>query len=188
MTSAEKARQPSKQVAVEQISSLYKEPCLGRFFCGLLWRWSANSLAAALTFPLCAIFCHARRSIETPLLGGAAVARRSRHARTLQTNATTTSSPALKIFFAEAPSAERLPPFWGRNRFWTGFLGKRGMIEISPRKSPPTRGPAPAPANNSALAFLLRRVSPRQRRPHSSTYASTAITWHLSRDGAPPAD
>src|SRR5262245_29887816 len=53
------------------------------------------------------------------------------------------SSPAPENFFSKAPSTERLPPFWGRNRFWTGFW-ERGHEQFSESKSPPTGGVASA--------------------------------------------
>jgi hypothetical protein len=37
------------------------------------------------------------------------------------------------------PSTERLPPFWGRNRFWTGFW-ERGHEQFSESNSPPYGG------------------------------------------------
>jgi hypothetical protein len=52
---------------------------------------------------------------------------------------TAESSPAPENFFAKMPSTERLPPFWGRNRFWTGFW-ERGHEQFSESKSPPTGG------------------------------------------------
>jgi hypothetical protein len=49
------------------------------------------------------------------------------------------SLPQLKIFFQKRPPSERLPPFCGRNRFWTGFW-ERGHKQFSESKSPPYRG------------------------------------------------
>src|SRR3954470_10125026 len=45
-------------------------------------------------------------------------------------------------FFAQTPSTERLPPFWGRNRFWTGFR-ERGHEQFSETQCPPTGGSHP---------------------------------------------
>jgi hypothetical protein len=52
-------------------------------------------------------------------------------------------TPAPENFFAKTPSAERLPPFWDRNRFWTDFW-ERGHEQFSESKSPPYRGVASA--------------------------------------------
>jgi hypothetical protein len=52
---------------------------------------------------------------------------------------TAESSPAPENFFAKKPSTERLPPFWGRNRFWTGFW-ERGHEQFSESNSPPYGG------------------------------------------------
>src|SRR6516162_9703298 len=54
---------------------------------------------------------------------------------------TAESSPAPENFFAKTPSTERLLPFWGRNRFWTGFCqrghssaNQRNDIAVSKRR------------------------------------------------------
>ena len=73
-----------------------------------------------------------------PVDDGSLNARKRRH-RIASQGPGAISLPHLRFFFAKMPSPERLPPFWGRNRFWTGFW-ERGHEQFSESNSPPYRG------------------------------------------------
>jgi hypothetical protein len=45
-------------------------------------------------------------------------------------------SPAPENFFQKRPPSERLPPFWGRNRFWAGFREREHEQFSEIQKSP----------------------------------------------------
>jgi hypothetical protein len=75
---------------------------------------------------------------------------------------TAESSLAPKNFFATAPSTERLPPFWGRNHFWTGFW-ERGHEQFSESNSPPYRGVASAARSSKLVRDSPNRASPDPR-------------------------
>ena len=113
--------------------------------CAMPWACSPLRVSGPTTFGLSRLSCHMRRaknSTGKPLSAAAdwmigqrnelcepshrpPLHRRPDSARARacsRTQVTTAeSSPAPEKFFAKTPSTERLPPFWGRNRFSTGF-------------------------------------------------------------------
>jgi hypothetical protein len=85
------------------------------------------------------------------------LARKRRCHNVLALAPTAESSAAPENFFTKATYAERLPPFWARNRFLRGF-GRGGMSNFQNPKDPPTGGSHLPHAHPSS--FEMRRTVP----------------------------
>jgi hypothetical protein len=71
---------------------------------------------------------------------------------------TAESSPAPENFFQKRLPQKGHPPFWGRNRFWTGFC-QRGHEQFSESKSPPLPGGSHLPHAHPSSFEMRRRGS-----------------------------
>jgi hypothetical protein len=68
------------------------------------------------------------------------------------------SSLGPENFFAQTPSTERLPPFRGGNRFWTGFW-EWGHEQFSESKSPPYPGGRICGRTSSQITLISPEVA-----------------------------